>query len=74
MHWRAVQRRSLRSVRTVSYTHLDVYKRQDEECQHCDCKDDADGVCNGSVVSDQLAVCVSIDHLAQALRLSLIHI
>ena len=40
----------------------------DEECQHCDCKDDADGVCNGSVVSDQLAVCVSIDHLAQALR------
>ena len=23
----------------------------DEECQHCDCKDDADGVCNGSVVS-----------------------
>ena len=40
----------------------------EEDRQHCNGKDDADGVCNGSVVSDQLAVCVSIDHLAQALR------
>ena len=28
----------------------------DEECQHCDCKDDADGVCNGSIA----AYCVGI--------------
>ena len=40
----------------------------DEQCQHGNCEDDADGICNCGVVSHQLAVCIGVDHLAQALR------
>ena len=39
----------------------------EEDCQHCNGKDDADGVSNGGIVSHQLAVCLGVDHLAQAL-------
>ena len=39
----------------------------DEDGQHCNGKDDADGVSNGGIVSHQLAVCIGVDpyYLAQ---------